>query len=1135
MKNFNTLYKGATALESFVQENNLQNEKQCLVRIHASNGNAKECVKLAKEVKNLIPEASINGCCASGIMYEGMIYDDEILITFNVFEYGRVITKRVDTEGLSSEEIVRSIFENSKDFPATLCMLFFGYLEDNIFQISKFLNQYLEGVSVVGGLAGYFLPNGSIESFVFDEDGYSKHSYIASYISQDFVLSYTNVVTGHPPISEVHTITKVHEEYIDEIDHIPAIEWINENLGIKDLTENSNWKDTVATDIFLRFPLVLEDYHCSTRFVQYEASTNAMKLYFNKMEEGLKFRIGYLSAIRGAEEWQAVCHDLQSTSVETLFFYSCLFRRFYAKNLAAWEMSAFKNNKICGAFLLGELGTKEKQVEYLNGVCSFFTMAEKENYITPDLLAFEHIEDVMEDNADVIAQIDMARSALKGAEKNLVLERLIQYENNVKHRMRLEGNLGLKSSTQFLLDNADRPADQLCMIIVQQGKRHIQKLGESQFHQLMAENLAKMKAFLKEDYSQHQFEFYSYDQGIIYFITKGRVNRETFIELCKDLYMHCGITNLMQESVVCTNDFVLTVTGNSLLQMTEYYRQNGKNSRFLLLDRQVSEEDLLQEEFELVADIREIIEAKRVVPYFQGIYDNRRNCFFAYEALMRLQDDRGKMLFPGEFMELSKKYNLYLELSRQMVLKTLELFSNREEVVTMNISALDVMDEEFQAVLFEKLASIEKTNHFIFELVETERFENHDELRFFIRKLKQYGIKIAVDDFGAGYSNFIEIGNLPIDFIKINGSLTKLLGTDSSYDQILDSISYMGHKKDVELIAEYVETAAMQKRLISSGVHYSQGYLFSKPMSFDELTVVSKENQRDSNANQVATDKDFGKFFNGKFGERKQNALFYWGGLSLAILAIICTFALTSYQQIQMSLVHESLGAKEDTLRMMGRINASTTFYLFILGGILVLYFTGIFIYTRRSRKELLDALEASYFLSNSLQASIEVDALTRCYTRSTAIEKIGDLIAGQPGFHALAIVDVNNFKEINDNYGHPTGDLYLQDFSSAIKACLRSGDILGRLGGDEFVVFLQHVENKDKIEEIFQSIFERVVEISMRDISLDNVGLSAGIVEVSKVDVTVDILFHQADQALYQAKKAGRNQFEYFKCLTED
>ncbi len=214
-------------------------------------------------------------------------------------------------------------------------------------------------------------------------------------------------------------------------------------------------------------------------------------------------------------------------------------------------------------------------------------------------------------------------------------------------------------------------------------------------------------------------------------------------------------------------------------------------------------------------------------------------------------------------------------------------------------------------------------------------------------------------------------------------------------------------------------------------------------------------------------------------------------------------------------------------LDMLQQISDDTILFLIFLVVIFGLYFVINLVLARRTRRALINSLESSQRLTDSLQTTIETDSLTGAYSRATAAQKITETINEGRRLgdtHALAILDVDNFKGVNDTYGHQTGDIYLKALVLAIRAGLRSGDILGRLGGDEFIMLLNNVNTPEASKRVIERIFDNVKNIEIDDVSLDNVSVSAGVVMINGEKHSYDELSHMADTALYDAKRDGKN-----------
>ncbi len=158
-------------------------------------------------------------------------------------------------------------------------------------------------------------------------------------------------------------------------------------------------------------------------------------------------------------------------------------------------------------------------------------------------------------------------------------------------------------------------------------------------------------------------------------------------------------------------------------------------------------------------------------------------------------------------------------------------------------------------------------------------------------------------------------------------------------------------------------------------------------------------------------------------------------------------------------------------------------------------------------------------------------DALTKVSNREFAKNEINGYLIDSSidALPSLLILDIDNFKSINDNYGHGAGDSVLIKISKILKHEFRKSDVIGRLGGDEFIVFLKDVISKDIVYEKAQRVCEEVNKI------FKEVSVSIGVSIMSKDEATFDNLYKTADTALYQAKKRGKNTFVCYSELSDE
>jgi diguanylate cyclase (GGDEF)-like protein len=158
-------------------------------------------------------------------------------------------------------------------------------------------------------------------------------------------------------------------------------------------------------------------------------------------------------------------------------------------------------------------------------------------------------------------------------------------------------------------------------------------------------------------------------------------------------------------------------------------------------------------------------------------------------------------------------------------------------------------------------------------------------------------------------------------------------------------------------------------------------------------------------------------------------------------------------------------------------------------------------------------------------------DSLTGLPNRTLLMERLGQLIVKtvrEPRNIALMFLDLDGFKSVNDRYGHAAGDLVLKTVSARLLGLLRSSDTVARLGGDEFVIVLDNPENYEKVAMVASRVIEEVNGPMHIDGTTAHVGTSIGIAIFQNDGMSASDLLKRADDAMYVAKKSGKNSFRF-------
>lgn len=222
------------------------------------------------------------------------------------------------------------------------------------------------------------------------------------------------------------------------------------------------------------------------------------------------------------------------------------------------------------------------------------------------------------------------------------------------------------------------------------------------------------------------------------------------------------------------------------------------------------------------------IENDRVIPYFQPIVDVDNQKTRKYEALIRIQDE-DNIITPYAFLEVSKETKQYAMLTRIMIEKTFAKFSGTDIEFSINISILDIEDDTTVNFLIQKLEEYKVGKQVILEILETEEIINSDKFLPFVDLIRSHDVRLALDDFGSGYSNFSFLLKFPPKFLKVDGSLVKRVKDDKNSYNIVKTIVMFAHEINSNIVAEFVEDEETVQVLKDLGVNLMQGYHFSAP------------------------------------------------------------------------------------------------------------------------------------------------------------------------------------------------------------------------------------------------------------------------------------------------------------------
>ncbi|WP_241761409.1 EAL domain-containing protein [Sulfurimonas gotlandica] len=235
---------------------------------------------------------------------------------------------------------------------------------------------------------------------------------------------------------------------------------------------------------------------------------------------------------------------------------------------------------------------------------------------------------------------------------------------------------------------------------------------------------------------------------------------------------------------------------------------------------------------QLSETVREAVGNYRIIPYYQAIVDTKTSKIQKYECLARLVDINGKIVSPLLFIPIAKKIKYYSMVTKIIIDKSFKNFETLDSEFSINLSIEDIVKKDMFDFIMDKLKNSNISDKVTFEILESDAIEDFEKVDRFIKEVRRYGAKIAIDDFGSGYSNFSYLTKINADYIKIDGSLVKNIDKDNNSFIVVESIVQFAKKLGIKTIAEYVCSSAVFEKVKELKIDYSQGFYIDEPSLF---------------------------------------------------------------------------------------------------------------------------------------------------------------------------------------------------------------------------------------------------------------------------------------------------------------
>ena len=849
-----------TSLEQMMLE---PKNGEVLIRIHTAMHLGEEAVELARFIKSIVPGATVIGTSTSAVINRGKLLLNQCAVSVTQMTDCHVSAAILPTvDGRSGQQ--REASEVFREAAGRLILnedtkltLGFSAGEYSGFrQLIDCFNRELPGVPMTGGIINHSDLGQQKDcggGFVFNETGYTNAGILLAAFngaSADCVSSYA---TGAQGIGSPYEITDSIGNVILELEGKDAAEEFRSGVGAALL------KNPELTELF---PLVYEDEPDIPVSVCTEDITLAglfppedpkyAEFYrthpgIDPLKKTARIRTDHM-VTPGRKLLRAFIYDRKIIAdnhtmfrhaesfekAEMLFGYSDVSRSLIYSNCAKWELSVYENSGIFGCATTAEIVFANGKNTLACGAFSVTVMGESAASQEYNPFAFSHTDSLVADNQALLNYLTEIRNSVKEGTDETAVKSLRAFVRDCEMKLLYSEQGDIPNEASLTMDMKMNGYDRICMIHVPDTASMRLVFPEETIDVTRRSFIGKCVDFAR----RRNYRLYLLGE---WEVAIGAPSYTCSVpEMTKALeFLQKNLFNCQEGMIAivpifclmngCTADNLKNVYNSARLAMLQ------KNIQFYVCDADSfqADEDSIRERYNMVNVINYAIANDKIIPYYQGIYDNESKSIHHYESLMRIEDEAGTVYTPYRFMEVARSYGLlYDSMSLVMMKKVFERFSEADGVsVSINLALRDIKNRTIMEFVYDSLAAAAHPENFVFEILENEDVDAYDVLEVFVDRIHQLGGKISIDDFGSGYSNLQHVISIHADYLKIDGSIVRKCCEDREAENLITLI--MGWKamttNTTKVIAEYVENEEIQQMLLRYGVDYSQGFLFSRP------------------------------------------------------------------------------------------------------------------------------------------------------------------------------------------------------------------------------------------------------------------------------------------------------------------
>ncbi|PID72200.1 MAG: hypothetical protein CSB34_03860 [Desulfobulbus propionicus] len=817
------------------------NDPHILVQIFTGNQNIRYIQNVLELIRTVIPQCIIIGTTTDGGILNNQILEESLLVSILYFEKTTLQIEKSDDPSYNSFEKGVHLGRKLQKPDLKAVILFGEGLSVNGEELLTGLESQVGDIVVAGGLAAdnYSFAQTHI---VYQEEILDKGA-VAVGLYSDTLRVKARSAFDCDVLDEEFVITESQGNIVKKINDVPPAVLYSEQLGLH--------TDNKLLEICAQIPMVVNrNGEILARSVVKRYSDGVLGFAGNLME-GEKARFGIANVDKmlrnGSKIFNGICSQW-----DAVFIFSCAGRKSILSDKLTQDIQDFPQiAPVNGFFSFGEF-IKEKgaRARFCNLTMVLLFLSESENVPCSSGKKLRQQEDKVspeppasirknQKEQDIIHEVLQNQIRLIG-HKNKIREQLdrVEYRNKIMEEMLYKDSLtGLRNRTSLLQEIEEKNPRGIMLIDIRNFHAINDLYGESVGNLI----LQSFAAFLKN--TIEPVNIFRLSGNTFALLNISEQAQEKCLSLAQKIVQNIEAKNFSFITRGTTLQCAISVTigisneknGRNQLEHADmalnYAKKHHKS--FVIYSEKLNIKQQYEHDIEIVKMVKDALESDRVIPFFQPVFEGETVSY--YEALVRIKTKDNRTLTPFHFLDVIKHTTYYSYLTRRVIKKSFEIFQKLDSMVAINLSFFDLANTKTVEYLLEMIKEYDMGEKLILEILESEVFQDYATTIQQIKRFRTLGVRIAVDDFGSGYSNFLHLTRINPDYIKIDGSLIKDIDTEIKSLAICKAIISFARDLKIKTIAEFIHSKEILQITTSLKVDKHQGFYLGKPQKAEEL------------------------------------------------------------------------------------------------------------------------------------------------------------------------------------------------------------------------------------------------------------------------------------------------------------